>query len=95
MGLSALAEATWRLRLQPVQGGWIDLAYTCPMLDCSRAREELGWSPKYDGPEVWSETVRGMRSATGTDSPVLSPRSARERLAALVERGPIGRRIPP
>ncbi|APE10290.1 NAD-dependent epimerase/dehydratase family protein [Rhodococcus pyridinivorans] len=94
-GLSALAEATWRLRLQPVQGGWIDLAYTCPMLDCRRAREELGWSPKYDGPEVWSETVRGMRSATGTDSPVLSPRSARERLAALVERGPIGRRIPP
>ena len=93
-GLSAVAEATWRLRLQPVQGGWIDLAYNCPMLDCSRAREELGWSPKHDGPDVWAETVRGMRSRTGTDSPVLAARSARERLAALVERGPIDRRIP-
>ncbi|WP_241386532.1 NAD-dependent epimerase/dehydratase family protein [Rhodococcus sp. CH91] len=92
--LSAVAEATWRLRLQPVQGGWIDLAYNCPMLDCGRAREELGWSPVHDGPEVWSETVHGMQEGTGTGSPVLSVRTARERLAALVERGPIDRRIP-
>ncbi|MEU5842425.1 NAD-dependent epimerase/dehydratase family protein [Rhodococcus sp. NPDC047139] len=92
--LSAFAEATWRLRLQPVQGGWIDLAYNCPLLDCSRAREELGWSPKHDGPETWAETVQGMRSRAGTDSPVLTARTARERLAALVERGPLDRRIP-
>jgi len=92
--LSIVAEATWRLRLQPVEGGWIDLAYNTPLLDCTRAARELGWTPHHTGPDAWAETVRGMRSRAGTDSPVLHPRTARQRMAALVERGPIDHRIP-
>lgn len=90
--LREVADLTWRARLQPVHGGWIDLAYNTPMLDCSRAREELDWEPGPTGPEVWDETIRGMRAGDGTVSPVLRPRGTRERASALVEGGPIGSR---
>ncbi|MGN5236100.1 MULTISPECIES: NAD-dependent epimerase/dehydratase family protein [unclassified Rhodococcus (in: high G+C Gram-positive bacteria)] len=93
--LAAIADATWGLRIQPVQGGWIELAYATPMLDCSRAMSMLAWKPAYDGPQVWNETVSGMRSGAGTPSPVLRTRTVRETAATLVERGPIDRRIPP
>ncbi|MEE2034485.1 NAD-dependent epimerase/dehydratase family protein [Rhodococcus chondri] len=92
--LSSVAEAAWRLRVQPVEGGWIELAYTTPMLDCDRAARILDWTPRHDGPAVWKETVAGMRAGVGADSPVLRSRSTREKLATLVERGPIDRRIP-
>lgn len=90
--LRTFADLTWRLRLQPVHGGWVDLAYNTPMLDSSRAEQELGWSPGPPGPEVWAETVRGMRTRGGTDSPVLRPRSTWGRVTAFLGGGPIGRR---
>ena len=41
--LRGLADATWRLRLQPTPPGWLDLGRAVPLLDAARAREELGW----------------------------------------------------
>ena len=93
--LSAVADAGWHARLQPVQGSWVDLAYATPMLGCERASAVLGWAPRHSGPAVWAETIAGMRARGGTCSPVLRARTARELLAVLVGRGPIGRRIPP
>lgn len=92
--LAAAADLTWRMRLQPVQGGWVELAYATPMLDTTRAADLLDWSPRMDGPEVWAETVAGMRARPKSDSPVLHTRSGRERCAVLVERGGIARRVP-
>ncbi|MGN6815334.1 MAG: NAD-dependent epimerase/dehydratase family protein, partial [Solirubrobacterales bacterium] len=43
--LRAAADVTWKLRLQPSPPGWIDLALGVPMMDTTRAREELGWEP--------------------------------------------------
>ncbi|MFD6859041.1 NAD-dependent epimerase/dehydratase family protein [Rhodococcus sp. NPDC060090] len=93
--LAAVADVTWRLRLQPVQGGWIDLAYATPMLDCRRAATMLDWVPRHAGPQVWRDTVNGMRAGAGTSSPVLCARTARQVAAVVLERGPIDRRIPP
>ena len=46
----ALAAATWRLRLQPTSPDWLDLALGVPLLDSTRAREELGWSADCTAP---------------------------------------------
>jgi UDP-glucose 4-epimerase len=37
---------SWQLRLQPMVEGWLDLALTSPIMDTSRARQELGWTPQ-------------------------------------------------
>ncbi|EME22125.1 NAD-dependent epimerase/dehydratase family protein [Rhodococcus triatomae] len=87
-----LAEATWRARLQPAAGGWIDLAYLTPMLDCSRARELLGWSPAHTGPEVWRETVAGMQDGSAGTGPVLGVRSVRTTVRVTTRQGTLGRR---
>lgn len=41
--MGALVDAPWRARLQPVDRGWVDMAFTVPLLGCGRAREVLGW----------------------------------------------------
>ena len=40
--LRALADLTWRARLQPTPPGWLDMALAVPLLDTTRARDELG-----------------------------------------------------
>ncbi len=40
--LRAAASATWRLRLQAVDPGWLDLGFSVPLLDTSRAQRKLG-----------------------------------------------------
>ncbi|MFD4635744.1 NAD-dependent epimerase/dehydratase family protein [Lentzea sp. NPDC058436] len=55
-----LANVTWRLRLQPTPPGWVDLALKSPLLDASRARTELGWSPEFDAQETLRALVRGI-----------------------------------
>lgn len=92
--LRAAAQTTWRMHLQPVDGGWIDLAYATPLVDCSRIRADLGWTPHHDGPDVVRELVRGMRDRAGTASPVLEEQSVVERLTAALRRGSVGVRTP-
>jgi UDP-glucose 4-epimerase len=72
----ALAAAAWRLRLTPVPASWLDLARAAPLLDASRAREELGWEPRWSGVEALAEVVRGIRDGAGFDTPPLSPRTS-------------------
>lgn len=40
----AIVAITYRLRLQPTDPGWIDLAAACPVMDTTRIREVTGWS---------------------------------------------------
>ena len=37
----AATDLTWRLHLQPTPPGWVDLALKVPLLDVSRAQDEL------------------------------------------------------
>jgi nucleoside-diphosphate-sugar epimerase len=37
-----------RAGLVPVDTSWLDLLASCPVLDTTRARDELGWSPRFD-----------------------------------------------
>jgi UDP-glucose 4-epimerase len=76
---AALARAfvalTWRLHLQPTDPGWVDIGRETPLLDTTRARTELGWTPVYDAAQALLETVDAMAAGAGGDSPVLRPRS--------------------
>jgi UDP-glucose 4-epimerase len=71
--LRAAAGLTWRLRLQPSPPGWIDLALGVPMMDTSRAREELGWEPRASSLEALGDLLRGMRHGEGGATPPLDP----------------------
>jgi UDP-glucose 4-epimerase len=71
--LRALASATWRLRLQPTSPGWLDMGMLTPLMDCSRAREQLGWRPRHGAQETLVELLEGLRGATGLDTPPLAP----------------------
>lgn len=70
--LRALASATWRLRLQASDPGWLDLSCAVPVMDTRRARDELGWMPVTDARDALGTIVRGLRErGSASDSPPL------------------------
>jgi UDP-glucose 4-epimerase len=69
------AGLSWRLRLQPVPPGWLDLARQVPIMDTTRARTELGWTPQFSADETLLEVISGLKTASGLDTPPLSPKT--------------------
>lgn len=82
--LRAAVSGSWRLRVQPLSPGWIDLAFAAPLQDCSRAREELGWRPVTTPRDALLDAVSGITGNVGTDSPALRPQSLAGRLRDVV-----------
>jgi UDP-glucose 4-epimerase len=71
--LRAGADLTWRLRLQPTSPGWVDMGLGVPLMNTTRAREELGWAPRHTASEALVELIDGIRDGAGEDTPPLSP----------------------
>ena len=71
--LRRAAAATWRLRLQPAPEGWVDMALGVPIMDTSRARDELGWTPRRSSGGALLDLMAGMRDRSGADTPPLRP----------------------
>lgn len=93
--LRAAVAAAWQARLSALDPGWIDLAFAVPMMDTTRAREELGWSPATSASDALAEAVAGMARADGTTSPVLRRRSTLDLARrALSSRTVARRRLP-
>jgi UDP-glucose 4-epimerase len=93
--LKLLVDASWRARLQPIDRGWLDMAFALPLLATDRARAVLGWSPRWGSVEALADVVEGMMQGCGTASPVLRPRSLFEALSRDVSKGPLTiRRVP-
>ncbi len=88
-------SAAWHARLQPVDPGWVDLGFSVPLLDSSRARTELGWAPQKDAVTVLRETVDAMRRPMAGNSEVLRRRSVPDGLRRFLESGPVTRRRRP
>ena len=83
--LRAAAAATWTLRLQPTPPGWLDMALAVPIMDTSRVRRELGWTPRRSSGEALLDLMAGLRDAAGADTPPLAPRTGgRFRLGELL-----------
>lgn len=80
-----LVDLTWRLHLQPTDPGWVDIGRQTPLLDTTRARAVLGWTPRYDAAQALLETLDAMAAGRGGGSPVLRPRgSAPQRVLEVV-----------
>lgn len=73
--LGALVDLSWRARLQPIDRGWLDLAFSVPLLDCTRARTELGWQPQWSSVAALTDVITGVAQQAHTESPPLRPRS--------------------
>lgn len=81
--LRPLAAATWRLRLHPVSPGWADLAIRSPIMDTSRARDELGWRPTRSSADALRELLEGMARGEGGGTPTLRPDDEGSRVEEL------------
>jgi nucleoside-diphosphate-sugar epimerase len=86
--LRAGAAASFKLRLQPSEAGWLDMALNVPLMDVGRAREALGWQPRRSSSEALMELLDGMREGAGLDTPPLEagnagPLRAREFLSGV------------
>ena len=70
------AALSYGLRLQPSEPGWVDMGLAVPLLDVSRARSELGWSPKRSASDALLDLLEGIRDGAGLETPPLEPGGA-------------------
>ncbi len=93
--LSTVVDLSWRAGLQPIDRGWLDLAFSVPLLDCSRAHNELGWQPQWSSVAALADVVTGVALQAHSDSPPLRPRSMVEQLRRDITEGMLTiRRLP-
>ena len=86
--LRAGAAATFKLRVQPSEPGWLDMGLGVPLMDCTRAERELGWRPRHSASDALRDLLAGMRDGAGLDTPPLEagnagPLRAREFLSGV------------
>jgi UDP-glucose 4-epimerase len=87
----AAAAATFALRLQPAEPGWVDMALGVPLMSVERATAELGWSPQHSSLQAIGELVAGLRDGAEDQTAPLArgtsgPARARELLTGLGQR---------
>jgi UDP-glucose 4-epimerase len=93
--LRAAVDLSWRAHLQQVDPGWVALALNVPVLDTTRAREELGWAPAVPADCALREAVEAMADGAAGATPALRRRTLGGRVSDLVHRGPVSRRHRP
>jgi nucleoside-diphosphate-sugar epimerase len=67
------AAASYHLRAQPTEPGWVDMGLGVPIMDTSRIRSELGWEPRHTAVEAFEALFDGLREGAGLDTPPLDP----------------------
>ncbi|MCA1656042.1 MAG: NAD-dependent epimerase/dehydratase family protein [Pseudonocardiaceae bacterium] len=75
--------AAWRLHLAPASPDLFDAVLHLPLMDSSRARDELGWTPRHDATDTVAEFLAGLREGAGMPTPPLTPRVPGGRLREL------------
>jgi nucleoside-diphosphate-sugar epimerase len=66
------ADLAWRAHLQPTPAGWVDLALGVPVLDTTRARQELGWTPARTAGDALRELLAGIADRASYPTPALA-----------------------
>jgi len=66
------AAASYALRLQPTEPGWVDMGLGVPLMDCTRAQRELGWSASQTSVDALLELVAGMGDQADFETPPLA-----------------------
>jgi nucleoside-diphosphate-sugar epimerase len=76
-------ELLWGLHLAPAPPPMLDLILQLPLLDTTRARTELDWTPQRTSVDAFREMVLGVEEGAGGATPPLVPDSAAERLQEI------------
>jgi nucleoside-diphosphate-sugar epimerase len=58
--IRGIVTLTWRLRLQPTDAGWVDIAAQVPVMRTDKARSVLGWEARHTSEEALRELVAGF-----------------------------------
>ncbi|MGV0745860.1 NAD-dependent epimerase/dehydratase family protein [Mycolicibacterium sp. XJ870] len=83
--IRAAVAAAWNLHLVPASPTLVDLALSLPIMDTTRATEELGWTPTHTALDAIREFLDGLRDGSGMDTPPLDPAAGgRFRIKELV-----------
>jgi len=69
--LRAMASASYRLRLQPTDAGWVDMGALTPLMDSTRARTELGWQPRMSADAALLDLTEGIQEKATGPTPAL------------------------
>jgi nucleoside-diphosphate-sugar epimerase len=80
----------WRAHLAPADPALLDLVLGLPLLDTTRARDQLGWAPRRSAMEAVGELLDGIRGGAGSSTAPLAPDSVTGRLRELA--GGVGER---
>lgn len=86
--LRVAAAVAFRLRLAPVEPGWLDLALAVPLMTTEKAEKELGFVLRRSSLRAIRDLFRGLREGMGGDTPTLAqqaggPARVREILTGL------------
>jgi UDP-glucose 4-epimerase len=68
----AAVDALWRLHLVPASPFLLDLVLSLPVMDTTRAREQLGWQPTVDATDALAEVIDAMGRGEGGPTPPLA-----------------------
>ncbi|MFC0554122.1 NAD-dependent epimerase/dehydratase family protein [Planotetraspora thailandica] len=68
---SAIA-AGWHMRLVPSSPGLVEMALRIPVMDVTRAWDELGWRPRRTGIDAVRELIEGVHEGAGMATPPLA-----------------------
>lgn len=68
----AAVQVAWLLHLAPASPELFDAVLRLPIMDVSRARTELGWSPQHTSREAIEEFLIGLREVRGMPTPPLA-----------------------
>ncbi|GGO50325.1 NAD-dependent epimerase [Streptomyces daqingensis] len=66
--------AGWHSHLLPASPQLFDAVLRLPLMNSGKARQELGWSPRWSSEEALGEFLQGLRTVAGMDTPTLARR---------------------
>ena len=71
--LRAVLATAWQLHLLPASPHLFDAVLQLPIMDVTRARTELGWSPRHGALDAIRAFLDGLQQGAGMDTPPLAP----------------------
>lgn len=87
----AALAAAHKAGLVPADAGWLDMGMQVPLMDNSRAKQELDWHPQVSAADALQELLDAMIEGHGHASPALVPRNKDERrVSAIHENASVG-----
>jgi nucleoside-diphosphate-sugar epimerase len=66
--IRGLVTLTWRLRLQPTDAGWVDIAAQVPVMRTDRARSVLGWEARHTSEDALRDLVAGFADGANVEA---------------------------